>query len=88
MKDQTIDQVFSGEQEKLIALPISPFDGYQGTTARVSSQLLVNFDRNRYSVNAMAVGKSVEVRAYADRIVMVMNGTRLVSIAVILAGTR
>ena len=75
LKDQTIDQVFAEEKKKLLTLPVSPFDGYQGTTARVSSQLLVNFDRNRYSVNAMAVGKSVEVRAYADRIVMLMNGT-------------
>lgn len=75
LKDQTIDQVFADEQEKLIALPVSPFDGYQGTTARVSSQLLVSFDRNRYSVNAMAAGKVVEVRAYANRVVMVMNDT-------------
>lgn len=75
LKDQTIDQVFADEKEKLIALPVSPFDGYQGTTARVSSQLLVSFDRNRYSVNAMAVGKSVEVRAYANRIIIVQNGT-------------
>lgn len=75
LKDQTIDQVFAGEQEKLIALPVSPFDGYQGTTSRVSPQLLVSFDRNRYSVNAMAVGKSVEVRAYANRIIIVHNGT-------------
>jgi transposase len=75
LKDHTIDQVFAGEREKLIALPVSPFDGYQGSTNRVSSQLLVSFDRNRYSVNAMAVGKIVEVRAYANRIVIVMNGT-------------
>jgi transposase len=75
LKDQTIEQVFAVERDKLITLPVSPFDGYQGTTARVSSQLLVSFDRNRYSVNAMAVGKSVEVRAYANRVIMVMNGT-------------
>jgi len=75
LKEHTIDQVFAGEREKLIALPASPFDGYQGTAARVSSQLLVSFDRNRYSVNAMAVGKSVEVRAYANRIIIVQNGT-------------
>lgn len=75
LKDQTIAQVFTAEREKLITLPVSPFDGYQGTTARVSSQLLVSFDRNRYSVNAIAVGKSVEVRAYANRIIIVQNGT-------------
>jgi len=36
---------------------------------------LISFDRNRYSVDAMAVGKTVSVRAYADRIVIVMDGT-------------
>lgn len=75
LKDRTIDQVFAEEKRHLLALPVSPFDGYQGNAARVSSQLLVSFDRNRYSVNAMAVGKTVEVRAYADRIIVVMNDT-------------
>jgi hypothetical protein len=36
---------------------------------------LVSFDRNRYSVNAMAVGKTATVRAYADRIMVVRNDT-------------
>ena len=75
LKDRTIDQVFAEERRHLLALPASPFDGYQGTTTRGSSQLLVSFDRNRYSVNAMAAGRSVEVRAYADRIILVMSGT-------------
>lgn len=75
MKDRTIDQVFAEERKHLLALPVYPFDGYQGNAARVNSQLLVSFDRNRYSVNAMAVGKSVEVRAYADRIIVVLNDT-------------
>ena len=74
-KDKTIDQVFAEEKGKLIALPVSPFDGYQEVTTRVSLQLLINFDRNHYSVNAMAVGKSVQVRAYANHVTMVLNGT-------------
>jgi transposase len=75
LKDKTIDQVFAEEKGKLIALPVSPFDGYQEVTTRVSLQLLINFDRNHYSVNAMAVGKSVQVRAYAEHVTMVLNGT-------------
>ena len=75
LKDKTVDQVFADEKSKLMALPVSPFDGYQESAVRVSPQLLVSFDRNRYSVNAMAVGKTVSLRAYADRIIMVMNGT-------------
>jgi hypothetical protein len=35
---------------------------------------LVNFDRNRYSVHVSAVGKTVSVRAYADRIILLVHG--------------
>ena len=78
-KDKTIEQMFAEEKLKLLPLPASPFDGYQESVARVSPQLLISFDRNRYSVNAMTVGKAVQVRAYANRIVVVMNG---ISVAV------
>jgi len=74
LKDKAVDQVFAAEKPKLLPLPVSPFDGYQESVARVSPQLLISFDRNRYSVNAMTVGKTVQVRAYADRIIVVMNG--------------
>ena len=74
-KERTIDQVFAEEQNKLLALPVSPFDGYQESVVRVSPQLLISFDRNRYSVNAMAVRKTVSVRAYANHVIMVLNGT-------------
>ncbi len=74
-KDKTIDQVFAEEKSKLLTLPVSPFDGYHENTAGVSLQLLVSFDRNRYSVNAAAVGKSVQVRAYASHVIMVLNDT-------------
>jgi len=74
LKDKTVDQVFTDERPNLLPLPVSPFDGYKESVVRVSSQLLISFDRNRYSVNAMAVGKTVQVRAYANRIIMVMNG--------------
>ena len=72
-KDRTVDDVFAEEKSHLLSLPVSPFDGYQESVAGVSSQLLIRFDRNRYSVNAVAVGKTVTVRAYADRIMMVLN---------------
>ena len=74
LKDQTVDQVFASEKPSLLPLPVSIFDGYQENVARVSPQLLISFDRNRYSVNAMTVGKTVQVRAYANRIIVVMNG--------------
>lgn len=74
LKDRIIDAVFAEERSHLLSMP-SPFDGYQESVTRVSPQLLISFDRNRYSVNAMAVGKTVSVRAYASRVIMVMNGS-------------
>jgi hypothetical protein len=35
---------------------------------------LVRFDTNKYSVNAKAVGRPVEIHAYADRIVIRQDG--------------
>ena len=74
-KDRTIDQVFAEEKSALLSLPVSPFDGYTEGVARVSSQLLISYDRNRYSVDAMALGKTVTVRSYADRMIIVHNET-------------
>ena len=42
--------------------------------ASVSKTCLVRFDNNRYSVAASAVGRPVEVHAYADRIVIRQDG--------------
>ena len=52
----------------------SAFDGYKELPARVTSTSLVAYDSNRYSVDARAVGKTVMMRAYADRIVIVHEG--------------
>lgn len=49
------------------------FDGYAERPARVSPSSLVSFDRNRYSVECRQTGKTVQVRVYAGRIVVVSN---------------
>jgi signal transduction histidine kinase len=45
------------------------FDGFHAVPA--SKTCLVRFDNNKYSVTASAVGRPVEVHAYADRIAIV-----------------
>jgi len=50
------------------------FDGFHAVTASVAKTCLVRFDNNRYSVLASAVGRPVEVRAYADRIELRQDG--------------
>jgi hypothetical protein len=42
--------------------------------ASVSKTCLVRFDTNKYSVAASAVGRPVEIRAYADRIELRQDG--------------
>jgi hypothetical protein len=50
------------------------FDGFHAVPASVSKTCLVRFDNNKYSVSARAVGRPVEVHAYADRIVIRQEG--------------
>src|SRR5437016_8313542 len=73
LADRTIWQAFEAERPQLV--PISgPFDGFHGTQASVSKTCLVRFDNNKYSVASRAVGRPVEIQAYADRIVIRQDG--------------
>jgi transposase len=71
--DQTIWEVFEAERPKLVPYA-GRFDGFHAVTASVSKTCLVRFDNNKYSVAASAVGRPVEVQAYADRIVIRQDG--------------
>ncbi|MET4804826.1 hypothetical protein ABIA96_007437, partial [Bradyrhizobium sp. LB11.1] len=71
--DQTIWDVFEAERPKLGPYA-GRFDGFHAVTASVSKTCLVRFDNNKYSVAASAVGRPVEVQAYADRIVIRQDG--------------
>jgi hypothetical protein len=64
--DRTVWQIFEDERSALIPVP-GRFDGFHATTASVSKTCLVRFDSNKYSVSSRAVGRPVEVQAYADR---------------------
>jgi transposase len=66
-RDQTIWQVYEAERTSLVPYP-GPFDSFHAVPASVSRTCLVRFDSNKYSVAANAVGRPVEIRAYADRI--------------------
>src|SRR5690606_2248080 len=65
LKAETVWAVFERERPSLIPYR-GPFDGFHAATASVSKTCLVRFDGNRYSVRAQAVGRPVEVHAYAD----------------------
>jgi transposase len=71
--DQTIWQMFESERPHLVA-STGVFNGFHASTAAVSKTCLVRFDNVRYSVTSRAVGRPVEVQAYADRIIIRQDG--------------
>src|ERR1700723_2221050 len=73
LPEQTIWEVFEAERPKLVPYA-GRFDGFHAVPASVSKTCLVRFDNNKYSVTASAVGRPVEVHAYADRIVIRQDG--------------
>jgi transposase len=73
MRDKTIWEVFEAERPSLVPYT-GPFDGFHALPAAVSKTCLVRFDNNRYSVNASAVGRPVEIRAYAEQIEFWQDG--------------
>jgi hypothetical protein len=83
--DRTVWQVFEAERSRLVPIAdgsAGRFDGFHAVTAAVSKTCLVRLmrsihfvpDNNKYSVSSRAVGRPVEVQAYADRIVIRQDG--------------
>lgn len=72
-REHTIFELFEAERPSLIPYR-TPFDGHRTQIATVSKTCLVRFDHNRYSVEARAIGRPVEVYAYADRVVLRQDG--------------
>ena len=71
--DHTVWEVFEAERQSLVPYA-GRFDGFHAVPASVSKTCLVRFDNNKYSVMASAVGRPVEIRAYADRIDLRQDG--------------
>jgi len=71
-KELTVGQALELERPALQPM-LAPFDGFHETQHAVSGTCLISFDRNRYSVAAKAVRRAVQLRAYADRIVVRMG---------------
>jgi transposase len=71
--EKTVFEVFEAERPLLMSYR-GAFDGFHATSAAVLKTCLVRFDRNKYSVKASAVGRPVDIHAYADRIVIKQDG--------------
>jgi transposase len=71
--ERTIWAVFETERGSLVPYA-GHFDGFHCLPASVSKTCTVRFDNNKYSVLSTAVGRPVEIHAYADRIVIRQDG--------------
>ncbi len=65
----TVAQVLEIERSALQPM-LGPFDGFNESEHAVTGTCLISFDRNRYSVLSTVARWTVQVRAYADRIVV------------------
>jgi transposase len=72
-REQTVWEIFEAERPSLVSYA-GRFDGFHAVPAAVSKTCLVRFDNNKYSVTAGAVGRPVEIRAYAERIEFRQDG--------------
>ncbi len=73
VRDKTIWEMFEAERPSLVPYA-GRFDGFHSMPVSVSKTCLVRFDNNRYSVAASAIGRTVEIRAYAERIELWQDG--------------
>lgn len=76
MSEKNIYAFFEEEQEYLIKTML-PFDACIAQEARVSSQCLVTFDCNRYSVPCAYANKTVQRRVYAWHVRFYADGKLL-----------
>ena len=74
--DQTLAQALAEEQAALMPLP-NAFDAFVEQTKRVTSTCLVHHEGNRYSVPATYANRTISLRTYADKLVMVAEGQQI-----------
>ena len=74
-RDRTVREAFEAERASLVP-QAGPFEGHRSTSATASKTCLVQFDNNRYSIEACAAGRPVEIRAYAERIELWHDGRK------------
>jgi len=68
--EETIAQRFERDRERLLPLPTTPYEACQKRTTRVSSQALVRFETNDYSVPVAYGHHQVMVKAFVWDVVI------------------
>ncbi len=72
--DETIDQRLVRDLDAMAELPAASFDACDQATGRVSSQALVRYKTNDYSVPVAYGHREVWIRGYVDRVVVGCGG--------------
>ena len=71
---ETIGQRLQRDLEAMAELPATPFDACDQTSGRVSSQALVRYKTNDYSVPVAYGHRDVWLRGYVDQVVIGCGG--------------
>ena len=72
--EMSIFEVFACEERRCLVPGMAPFRGHAAHPTTASKTCLIRFDNNKYSVEARAAGRAVEVRAWADRVEIRLDG--------------
>jgi len=75
--DKTRHDVYEDEKGSLIPLPAHGYECCRVTHAAVTSYSTIHFETNQYSVPGEYVGKTVQVKGYADEVVVSFNGAEI-----------
>lgn len=70
VKEKTVWEMYEEEKKHFLGYRC-PFDAYKVECTLVSSYSLVRYETNMYSVYCSYVGNTVEIRAYAEKIIIV-----------------
>ena len=69
-QEETIAQRFERDREKLLPLPATPYEACEKRTTRVSSQVLVRYETNDYSVPVAYGHRQVLLKAFVWEVVI------------------
>lgn len=69
--NKTVNQVWEEEKERLLPLPLKPFEACKLRESTVSKTSTVTFDTNHYSVPCTYAGKKVWIKGFVDRMIIV-----------------
>src|SRR5690606_14807177 len=73
-ENRTVGELYEEERAELLALPERPYECAARQTAKVDSSSRIRFETNAYSVPWQYVHRTVEVKAFVDRVAVVAAG--------------